>query len=332
MNYGIIADIGGTNVRFALVDQDQNLRSIQEMSVSVYNNFEDALRTYMNKTNSTQEIRNVMIDVACPVMGDQIELTNAHWRFSISQIQEDFNLASFDVVNDFGAIALSLPFLTEKELLSMNGNPPQDRSVKLAVGPGTGLGVAILAPNGDDWILLPSEGGHTTIAAENDEETEILKYLRRKYQGHVSAERVVSGHGIRNLYEALFYILGYDHQSTFQPLHAHEISSRAIEEQDELCIRVLKQFCAFFGSVAGSLSLATLARGGVYIAGGIIPKIEAIFRESDFISRFESKGRMRELTSTLPVYLITSPYPAFPGMAASVAKRIRMASETLIRS
>ncbi len=320
-DFGVIADIGGTNARFALVDSDKQISQITKLPVSDYANFEDALADYFQKIDVKNQPRHVLIDVAGPVSGDYFAFTNSHWFFSVAHIQEKFGLNSFEVVNDFAAIGLALPYFSADELKLIKAGDAQKTGPKIGIGPGTGLGVVFMVPHKQEWALVPSEGGHTTMAAENDEEAQILAYLRKKYQGHVSAERVISGHGLENIYEALHVI---EHpNSNFTPLTAPQIAENALNADDALCLKAVLQMCAFLGSVSGSLSLATLAYGGVYIAGGIIPQIFTIFEKSDFIKRFEEKGRQKAVNKDIPIYLVTHDYPAFPGLAAKIVEKLK---------
>lgn len=322
-SFGVIADIGGTNARFALVDHNRTISQITKLPVKDYPNFEDALADFFAKINLNEQPEHILIDVAGPVTSDYFEFTNSHWSFSITDIKEKFNLKYFNAVNDFAAIGLSLPYFTSHDLLEVNKKPALRTGPKIAIGPGTGLGVVFTIPHQKEWVLVPSEGGHITMPAENEDEAQILAYLRQKYsqyKGHVSAERVISGHGLENIYEAL-WALNFP-QEPFSPLKAPEIAQKALEGSDELCLKSVHQMCSFLGSVAGSLSLATLAYGGVYIAGGIIPQILPIFEKSDFIERFEDKGRQSAVNKEIPIYLITHDYPAFPGLAATIVEQM----------
>ncbi len=321
--FGVIADIGGTNARFALVDHNKTISQITKLPVKDYLNFEDALADFLKKTDLNKQPQHVLIDVAGPISGDYFKFTNSHWSFSVEKIKEKFDLKYFNAVNDFAAIGLSLPHLTSHDLLEINKKPATKTGPKIAIGPGTGLGVVFTVPYKSEWVLMPSEAGHMTMAAENEHEAHILAYLRKKYnqyKGHVSAERVISGHGLENIYEALYAInIPY---KEFTPLKAPQIAQKALDENDEMCLKSIHQMCNFLGSVAGSLSLATLAYGGVYIAGGIIPQILPIFEKSDFIKRFESKGRHSAVNKKIPIYLITHTYPAFPGLAATIVEEL----------
>ncbi len=322
--YGIIADIGGTNARFALVDEMQKTSHILKLKVADYDNFDGALRQYYTFIKDITSPKHMLIDVAGPVKGDHFSFTNSHWSFSISEIKEQFDLQYFHVVNDFAAIGLALPYLTNEDVLLIK--PASENSnriaAKAAIGPGTGLGMVAMVPSDDQnsWVLVPSEGGHTTIAAINEQEDAILRYLRIKFANeyaHVSVEKVVSGMGLENIFEALWYI--QNPNKTFTPISAPVITQKA-QEGDPLCRQAVLQMCDFLGTAAGSLAVQLLTYGGIYIAGGIIPKILPLFKQSAFIEHFEQKGRQISLLEQIPVYLITHDFPAFLGLAAKMSE------------
>lgn len=330
--HGIIADIGGTNARFALVDEEQTTSHIQTLKVADYTNFDAALRAYYASIDDIPSPRHILIDAAGPVKGDQFRFTNSHWSFSISAIKEQFSLEYFHVVNDFAAIGLALPYLSDNDVLLVKPAKHEypEVAAKAAIGPGTGLGVVLTVPSEDQksWILIPSEGGHTTMAAINAQEDAILQYLRTKFAneyGHVSVEKVVSGMGLENIYEALWHI--QHPEKAFTKLAAPTITQKA-EDGDSLCKQAVLQMCNFLGTAAGSLAIQTLTYGGIYIAGGIIPKILPLFKQSQFIASFEQKGRNKALLEQIPVYLITHDFPAFLGLAAKMAETLTSSTKS----
>ncbi len=328
--YGVIADIGGTNARFALVDATQNISEVRVLKVADFENFDAALTAYFAQIEHLCVPKHMIIDVAGPVSGDFFAFTNSHWSFSIEAIKKQFNLNYFHVVNDFAAIGLALPYLkdTDVRLIKAAKNAPVGiNGAKAALGPGTGLGTVLTVPSEDgaSWVLVPSEGGHTTMAARTSQEDTILQYLRKKFKsqyGHVSVEKVVSGMGLENIYEALWHIQHED-ATDFTPLKAPDIALKA-QDGDALCKQAVLQMCDFLGTAAGSLAVQTLTYGGIYIAGGIIPKVLSIFEESKFVDHFEQKGRQKPLLEQIPVYLITHDFPAFLGLSAKIAEIIAM--------
>lgn len=325
--YGIIADIGGTNARFALVDEAQTTSHILKLKVADYDNFDAALHQYYTFIDDVALPKYILIDVAGPVKGDYFSFTNSHWSFSICALKEQFNLEYFHVVNDFAAIGLALPHLSDKDihLIKASSHSHDEPATKAAIGPGTGLGMVLTIPNDDQksWTLIPSEGGHATMAAINDQEDAILQYLRTKFAheyGHVSVEKVVSGMGLENIYEALWHM---QHPNTiFTPMTAPTIAQKA-QQDDPLSKQAVLQMCDFLGTAAGSLAVQMLTYGGIYIAGGIIPKILPLFKQSGFIAHFEQKGRQKPLLEQIPVYLITHDFPAFLGLAAKMSEILK---------
>ena len=176
------------------------------------------------------------------------------------------------------------------------------------IGPGSGLGMSALVPTRDGWIVLPGEGGHATMAPGDTRESQVLDRMRQRYD-HVSAERVLSGPGLVNLYNVLCEIEGVK-AAPFQPA---QITDPRIAQEDPRCAEAVAMFCAMLGTVAGNLALTLGARGGLYIAGGIVPKLGAAFAGSGFRTRFEAKGRLRAYLAEIPSFVITHPVPAFLG-------------------
>ncbi len=320
-NYGLIADIGGTNARFATVDKSGNIANIKKLAVDKYDNFNNALIDYISSLSSDIVIKDAYVDVACPVMSDNIEFTNSHWTFSISEIKKNMNWQSFNVVNDFAAVGLALPHLSKDELEVIGTKCEPDINMpKIAIGPGTGLGVTITAKNKDsnNWVLIPSEGGHSSIAPMNKLEDEIINYLRKSLNTHISAERVASGHGLENVYEALWHI-NNENSEPFSRVSAPKIGEMALDG-DKLAKEAVMQMFSFLGSFVGSINLILLAKGGIYIAGGIIPKLKTLFDESNFRVAFEAKGRYSSINKETPTYLIKNEYPAFLGLSKAIQK------------
>jgi glucokinase len=213
------------------------------------------------------------------------------------------------IINDFQAVALSLPALKPHDLVAIGRGKIAEGAPKAVLGPGTGLGVACLARSSADPIIITSEGGHATLTGTCDREDRIIQYLRGKF-GHVSAERAISGGGLENLYEAIATVDGL----LVDPQSAVEITRRALARDCEIAYEALSTFCAFLGSFAGNLALTFGAKGGVYIAGGISPRILNFLAGSEFRSRFESKGRFRSYLEATPSYVIIHPAAAFLGL------------------
>lgn len=315
----LVADIGGSNARFGWIGAPQAaVDHVQKLAVPDHDGPAAAVRAYLATLARTlgptyRPPRHAALAVATPVVGDQVSFTNSHWSFSRRSLQDDLGLASLQVLNDFEALALSLPHLGPQQLRG-HGALPRAEGVLAVVGPGTGLGVAGVVQTRGGWQALPGEGGHSTLAAGDDFEDEVLRAARREH-GHVSAERLLSGIGLPTLYQAVAAALG---QPSAGPLTAEQVVEFGRDGADALCARSLDTFCALLGSFAGNVALTLGARGGVFIGGGIVPRIEDCFFASAFRERFEAKGRMRPYVEAIPTALITDTLVALTGAAAGI--------------
>lgn len=310
----LIADIGGTNARFSLVfPGSSEPRNTLVLACDDYKGLAEAATAYLEQAAPPVRPDRGAFAVASPVLGDRVEMTNRDWTFSIAELRDRLHLERLEVVNDFIAVALSIPLLDDGHKVAVGGGGPAFGAPIAVLGPGTGLGVAALFSTDTGWHPIPTEGGHATMPAANEREARILDWLRGRY-GHVSAERLLSGPGMINLYEALTALEGKPPTA----LSPHELTDRA-QAGEPLAGEALTMFFAMLGTVAGNLALTLGARGGVLIAGGIVPHLLAPFLASDFRRRFEDKGRFRPYLEAIPVHVITHPYPAFVGLAGLVA-------------
>ena len=269
------------------------------------------LNVYLGGRGALPMPRQGAIAIASAIVGDRVAMTNHPWSFSISALKARFGLDRLEVVNDFTAAALALPYLGPEDQFAVGGGVPVDGAPKAVLGPGSGLGVSGLVRCGTGWIPLTGEGGHATLAPADDRESAAIDRMRRHFD-HVSAERALSGPGLLNLYNTLASIdavpsLGYT---------AAQITDHALHDTDRLCAETVGMFCAMLGTVAGNLVLTLGARGGVYIAGGIVPRLGQWFAHSRFRERFEAKGRFAAYMAAIPTYVVTHPLPAFLGCAA----------------
>ena len=305
----LLGDVGGTNARFAIYDSGK-AKSVCVIPVDDYATIREAIEAYLAAEGVAKPLRAAALAVASPVTGDAVKLTNHPWSFSISELRRDLQVERLEVINDFTANALAVPQLRPEERLAIGGGGAVSNTPIAVLGPGTGLGVSGLIPTTGGWTALAGEGGHATMAAGDDRESDVLARLRRRY-GHVSAERVLSGPGLVNLYQTLAELAGAKVES-YTPA---QISDRAIGEEEPLCRDALEMFCAMLGEMAGNLALTLGARGGVYLAGGIVPRLGARFAESRFRERFEGKGRFRGYLALIPTFVITAKEPAFLGLA-----------------
>ena len=304
----LLGDIGGTNARFAILADDR-IGAIETLAVRDYPRFADSLAAFLSRHPEARAFTRLFLACAGPIENERCELTNSSWIIDAAELRASFNRATVRVFNDFEALAWSLPILESSDLFTI-GNGDGDRRASMAVlGPGTGLGVAchVLNPAGE--IVIASEGGHATLPATCRREDAIIEHLRNRF-GHVSVERVLSGDGLVNVYEAIAAI---DHLSAAQR-SAASITAGAVEGGCPICREALDLFCATLGSVAGDVALTFAAKGGVFIAGGIAPRIVEYLRDSQFRTRFESKGRSKSYLANIATSVIVCREPAFLGL------------------
>jgi glucokinase len=321
----LLADIGGTNARFALEFGPGRIGLIEVLRCADHAVLESALRAYLSLPHVAAEgaVRHAAIAIANPVVGDLVRMTNHHWEFSISAVRHNMGFATFVVVNDFTALAMALPHLGDCDKRQLGGRAPVGDEPIGLLGAGTGLGVSGLVPvpdTGDGstrWASLRSEGGHATFAPADEIEVDILQFAWREFR-HVSAERLLSGAGLELIYRALCHRQG----RTAEALVAADIMQRGLSGACPLCDEVLETFCGVMGTVAGNLALTLGAQGGIYIGGGIVPRMGERFDRSCFRNRFEDKGRLGGYLAHIPCYVITVAYPAFTGVSAILAQRL----------
>ncbi len=312
--YNLVADIGGTNARFALVgDADRNLSEIRELACTDYPTLIDAIRQYLSQLGEIH-LHRAAISVASPVSGDRLAMTNHSWRFSVQETREALGLGYLKVLNDYTALALALPGLGEDRCIKTGGGEALPAYPKAVLGPGTGLGVSGLMPVNGGWLPLQSEGGHVSYGALNEREFDVIQVIRKKLD-HVSAESLVSGPGLALLYEAIT-ALDLGEARSLKPA---EVSDLAIKGQCKQASEAMALFCGILGSVAGNLALTLGARGGVYIGGGIVRRIMDFFIASSFRERFEQHGRFTGYLREIPTYVIDTDYAALEGAALSLA-------------
>jgi len=312
----IVADIGGTNARFGLVtshtvNSDQfQIEFKQKYPSNQFENLEHATQHYLDSLND-HRIKGACLAVAGPVTSDDVTLTNLNWQFSIDKIKRSLALSKLRVINDFAAYALATQFVAPENLININKGQKADDSPMAVVGPGTGFGVAALVRQNNQWKVIPSEGGHITLAAKNKLQTSIIEVLSR-HMPHVSVESVMSGPGLSNLYSALATVEGSGHDQ----LQASEISEQAKNDSNSLSYRALSLFCRWLGQSTGDLTIALGARRGVYLCGGILKRNTDFFLNSEFLEGFLDKSHMRNYLNQIPVQLVTENDSALLGAAA----------------
>ena len=313
---GFIADVGGTRARFGLVGPDGAVRRVAVRECSAHAGFADAAAEYLGGLGpDAGRPRRAAVAVACPVTGDRVTLTNHPWSFSIEETRQRFGLDALTVVNDFSAVARGIPHLRAGDLMQVGGGRPVDGAAKAVLGPGTGLGVSGLVPaGGGGWAILEGEGGHATAAASSAREADVVADLRREF-GHVSAERVLAGPGLVNLYAALCRLDGEAPEPRLTP---HDVVARGLERRSPRCREALGLAAEMLGAFAADLALTLGARGGVYVGGGIVPRYAAAFAGSGFRRRFEAKGRFSDYLAAIPTFVVLHELPAFLGLASLV--------------
>jgi glucokinase len=307
----LVADIGATNARFALYLPGARPEAALVLPVADFATIEEAAREALARAEPGPPPLCAAMAVAAPVAGDRVEMTNHPWRFSREALRVALGLERLLVINDFTAVALSLPHLDGRERRQLGGGTPVPNAPLGVLGPGTGLGVSGLVPCGAGWTTLASEGGHVDLAPGGEPEAQILERLRRRF-GHVSLERVLSGPGLANLYWAFAEIAG---ERPADPPTAEEITARARSNSCPHSVAAVATVCGLVGAAAGDLALTLGARGGVYIAGGIVPKLGPAFDSACFRRRFEAKGRFSTYLASIPTYVITAAQPALLGLA-----------------
>ncbi|BDI05452.1 glucokinase [Sphaerotilus microaerophilus] len=321
----LVADIGGTNARFGWIDDPaeaarHSVAQVKTLPVADHATLGAAAQAYLAGLAEQaraagrpwQPPRKAALAVATPITGDQVSFTNSPWSFSRQALQADLGLQALLVLNDFEALALSLPTLGAAQLRP-HAALPQAQGTLAVLGPGTGLGVGAVTRTPSGWQALPGEGGHVTLAAANDFEAEILRLARREFE-HVSAERFLSGTGLPTMHLCVAEALGQPSPELTPP----EIIERGLSGQDAACSRTIDTFCAMLGGVAGNLALTLGARGGVFIGGGIVPRLGERFYASEFRARFEAKGRFRGYLEGVPTALITDTLAALRGTALAL--------------
>jgi len=325
----LLADIGGTNARFALERSPGAIEKIHVYPCANFPGIAEAINAFYQdvKIGPGNPVAHAAIAIANPIDGDEVTMTNHDWRFSIEATRRALGMQTLTVVNDFAALAQAVPALKEAQLRQIGGGIGRPDGVRAVLGAGTGLGVAGLVHANDRWIPIASEGGHATFAAVDEREDRILVLARQKW-GHVSYERVASGPGIEFIYWALgagrASALAHSGASVHLPSALASDSAMSgtpdtaaivqlAEQGDALALETVEVFCGILGSFAGSVAITFGAQGGIFLGGGVVPKLGERFYSSAFRSRFEQKGRFVRYLSSIPTYVITAENPAFIG-------------------
>ncbi|HBV39919.1 MAG TPA: glucokinase [Erwinia sp.] len=314
--YALVGDVGGTNARLALCEVENGaISQAKTFSTADYDSLEAVIRFYL--AEQQQDVTDGCIAIACPITDDWVDMTNHDWAFSTSKMKANLGFEHLEIINDFTAVSMAIPMLTEQDVMQFGGTTPVKDKPVAVYGAGTGLGVAHLVHVDKRWVSLPGEGGHVDFAANSEEEDLILEVLRAEL-GHVSAERVLSGAGLVNLYRA---IVKADNREP-ENLKPKDVSQRALDDSCIDCRRALAMFCVIMGRFGGNLALTMGTFGGVYIAGGIVPRFLEFFKASGFRAAFEDKGRFKDYVQNIPVYLITHDKPGLLGAGAHLRQTL----------
>jgi glucokinase len=314
----LLGDIGGTNARFgwqALANGP--IERVQVLPCAEHSSLLEAAQTYL-RDQAMSAPPCAAFGIANPVTGDQVAMTNHHWKFSVTALREGLGVSRFLLLNDFTALALSLTQLPESSKVQVGGGNAAPNAAIGLIGPGTGLGVSGLFPVGyqNKWMPIAGEGGHVSLTASTQHEFAAIQQLQKRY-GHVSAERVISGAGLVDLYHALCDLKEGHGREITTPA---DVLERAHEVPTSTANEALAMFCGFLGSVAGDLALTLGARGGIYIGGGIVPRMGEHFASSPFRERFEAKGRFKKYLQDVPTWVIHSPFsPALQGASEALS-------------
>lgn len=318
----LLGDIGGTNARWAWqADAASALTHRATYACADHDSVLAVIQHYL-AVHGLAKPANAALGIATAVTGDHIQMTNLHWSFSVAELRAALGVDQCLVLNDFATVAASLPALGADDVRALGSGAAQPGEPMAVLGPGTGLGVAgLVFDSAGRPITVAGEGGHATLAAANDREAAVLAQLHAWY-GHASAERALSGPGLVNLYKALCAV----DQRPVLDLKPADVSARAQSGGDAACTEALALFAAFLGSVAGNVALTFGARGGVFVGGGIVPRLGEAFDAQAFRERFEAKGRFRSYLQGIPTAIITSPSAALLGAQRSLDNLKRAAA------
>ncbi len=314
----LLADVGGTRTRLASLAADGTLVPIRVTDNDRYPDLRAVIESGLESFPKDRSRLGAAFAVAAPIVGDAVAMTNRDWDFSIAGLGRELGVARLHVLNDFAAIAWSIPALAAEDTVPIGQGTAcsaSDGGPIGVLGPGTGLGVSGLIPCDRGYAALASEGGHVTLAPACEGEEAVVAMVRQRF-GHASAERLVSGPGLVTLYECLRTLAGQEPNS----VRPEDVTALALGGSDPIAARTLGMFFGFLGSIAGNLALTLGALGGIYLAGGILPRLADALGASEFRERFVAKGRYRRYLEPIPTRLIVHPCPALPGLCAFVER------------
>ena len=327
--YFVCGDIGGSKTLLQVLQSSDGVLQVryeQQYDSRAYAGFSDVLRDFLSKAGMNHAGYNpaaACLAVAGPVVAQRAKLTNLPWLMDAVAIAAEFSIPSVKLINDFEAAALGIEALSASDLITLQPGKPQAQGVRVALGAGTGMGVAWLTWQGERYLPLPTEAGHMDFAPTNELQAGLLEYLRKKF-GHVSVERVLSGPGLTDIFNFLQAGLGAGSGLVMANMgsdDAAQVTDLALNREHPIAVKALDLFVEIYGAYAGNLALAGLSRGGVYVAGGIAPKIIGKLGEGGFMQAFCSKGRYSAMMREIPVHVVMNQKVGLLG-AAGEAQRM----------
>jgi len=310
INRALLADIGGTNARFALLG-DGEIGPVEHVKVADYATVTDAIAAFLARNGEHTPPSAGILGIAGPITNNRVTLTNSRWTIDATQLRATLRFKTVQLLNDFEVLAWSLPDLGASDLFALGEQRPVVGAPMVVVGPGTGFGASCLVRQGAMSVAIVTEAGHATLPASSEREERVIDQMRRRF-GHVSIERALSGSGLENLYEALAAVDGIDVATR----DAASITEAALDGSCRVSAAALDMFCSLLGAICGNLALTFGARGGVYVAGGIVPRFVDHLAGSGFRKSFESKGRFEAYLQEIPTSIIVKPDASFVGLKA----------------
>jgi glucokinase len=309
----LLADIGATNARFALLRRGEDIGPVRTLAVADYPQFTDAVAAFLAGEGAS--LAGAVLAVAGPVEGERAVMTNCPWVIDAAELRRMLDVPTVRVINDFEATAWSLAALEPSHVAPVGAGRAIAGAPMVVLGPGTGLGLACHVPRAEAPLVIATEGGHVNLAASTPREDAVVEWLRGRF-GHVSAERALSGQGLENLYRAIAALDG----AAVSARDATAITQQGVAGTCPVSRAALDMFCAMLGTFAGNAALSLGARGGVFIAGGIAPRILDYLLKSELRARFDAKGRLRAYMEAIPLNVIVHADYAFIGLKALIER------------
>lgn len=311
----LLADIGGTNARFALQWAPDDIGEISHFACADYPSIDAAIAAYLSQQPAP--VHHGAIAIANPITGDWVKMTNHHWQFSIQALKQQLGLTTLVVINDFTAQALALTALPSADFVPIGTGVLDFQKPLAVVGAGTGLGVSGLIPYKNQWLALSGDGGHAAFAPRDELERALLAFAQQQYGHHVSCERILAGSGLSLLYAFLAEYQSLPKMADFSPA---AVTHGALVSKDPLCQQVLARYCRILGDTCANVALTLGALGGVCICGGVVPRFVDFLKESEFMQAFEDKGRLSAYMQQIPVFVVQNAGSGITGAALALSQ------------